>query len=78
MMTHVGSLYMIFLLQCILFKSTILPDTSLQYINKIELDLSRSLKVKSNGVIGLPMCDFLLMLNLTYQLKLMWNLVNRN
>ncbi len=29
----------------------------------LEFDLSRSLKVKSEGAIGLPICGFLLMVN---------------
>ncbi len=35
-------------------------------MGELEFDLSRSLKVKSNGAIGLPTYDFLLMSNSKY------------
>ena len=38
-------------------------DTSLENLGDLDFDLSRSLKVKSNGAIGLPIYGFLLMFN---------------
>ena len=36
---------------------------SLQSISDIDFDLTRSLKVKSDGVVEVPLCDFLLVFN---------------
>ena len=52
-----------------MFKSNIGPnmaplrDIRLQNMSDIEFDLSRSLKVKSDGTVGLPIYGFLLMFN---------------
>ncbi len=35
----------------------------LQNLSDLDFDLSRSLKVKCNGAVGLPICDFLLAFN---------------
>ncbi len=43
--------------------TALLPDISLQNTSDLEFDLSRSLKVKSNDAIGLPIYGFLLMFN---------------
>ncbi len=40
-----------------------LRDIRLQNFGDLEFDLSRSLKVKSNGAIRLPIYDFLFMFN---------------
>ena len=40
-----------------------LRDIRLQNLGFLEFDISRSLKVKSNGAVGLPICGFLLMIN---------------
>ncbi len=40
-----------------------LRDIRLQNMSDIEFDLSRSLKVKSDGTVGLPIYGFLLMFN---------------
>ena len=53
----------------IMFNSNIGPDSSpsrdirLLSLGDLEFDLSRSLKDKCNGDIGLPTCGFLLMFN---------------
>ncbi len=46
-----------------------LQDTRLQNLGDLEFDLSRSLKVKSNGAIGLSIYDFLLVSNSNYMSK---------
>ncbi len=38
----------------------------LQNLGDLEFDLSRSLKVNSNGAVGLPIYDFLLLSNSNY------------
>ncbi len=43
--------------------SATLRDISLWYLSDLDIDLSRSLKVKCDSVIGLPIFDFLLMFN---------------
>ncbi len=43
-----------------------LQDIRLQNMCDLEFDLSRSLKVKSNGAVGLPTYDFLLVSNSNY------------
>ncbi len=43
-----------------------LRDISLQNLGDLDFDLSRSLKVRSNGAVGLPIYDFLLMSNSNY------------
>ena len=40
-----------------------LRGVRLQNLGDLEFDFSRSLKVKSNGAVGLPMYDFLLVSN---------------
>ncbi len=40
----------------------------MRYKNDLDLDLSRSLKVGSDGVIGLPIYNFLLIVKVTYGL----------
>ncbi len=44
----------------------LLRDISLENMSDLEFDLSRSLKVKSNGAGGLPVYDFLLAPNSNY------------
>ncbi len=41
-------------------------DISLQNVSNLVFDLSRSLKVKSNGAVGLPIYDFPLVSNSNY------------
>ena len=41
-------------------------DIKLQNLSNLAFDLSRSLKVKSNGAVRLPICDFLLVCNSKY------------
>ncbi len=43
--------------------SALLWDMTLKYISNLEFDLSMSLKVKSNSVVGFPIYDFLLVSN---------------
>ena len=56
----------------LMFNSTIWPNSApLQYINfwnlgDLDFHLSRSFKAKYDGVIGLPIYDFLLMYNSKY------------
>ncbi len=51
--------------------STPLRDNSLQYLSDLKFDLSRSLKVKSNGAVWLPIHDFLVVSNTNNYLKLL-------
>ena len=44
----------------------LLRDIKLQNLGDLEFDLSRSLKVKSNGAVGLPIYEFLLVSNSNY------------
>ncbi len=45
------------------FNNIILRGIRLQTLNDLEFDLSGSLKVKSNGAVGFPIYDILLMYN---------------
>ena len=47
-------------------KCLLLPDTRLQNQSDLEFDLSRSLKVKFNGAVGVSIYDFLLVSNSNY------------
>ncbi len=69
MKVPLDSPYMVSYWHLIVTQGLTLRHIRLQNLGDLEFDLSRSLKVKSNGAVGLPIYDFLLESKSNYMAK---------